>query len=76
MPDLGAGDGPHVKYHRNGTVWARGQIKGGAMTGPWEWFREDGTKLRAGSFDDAGKQIGEWVTYDKTGNPFKTTVFK
>ena len=44
------------------------------LTGYWEWFRKDGTKLRSGYFKD-GKQVGEWTTYDRTGAPHKVTDF-
>ena len=39
---------------------------------PWEWFRADGTRLRAGHFD-AGVPVGEGTTYDKQGQVFKAT---
>jgi hypothetical protein len=29
--------------------------------------------MRSGHFDK-GKQVGEWITYDQMGKPFKTTV--
>ena len=60
------------KHHKDGSLWARGQMLDGAMHGYWEWFRVDGTKLRSGHFDK-GAQTGEWVTYDKAGTPYKVT---
>jgi antitoxin component YwqK of YwqJK toxin-antitoxin module len=48
-------------------------MKNGKMHGYWVWFRKDGTKMRSGHLD-RGKQVGEWTTYDKKGQPFKTTV--
>ena len=65
----------HVEYHKDGTVWAKGPMKGGQMTGYWEWFRKDGTKLRSGNFK-VGLQVGEWITYDKQGRVYKVTVMK
>lgn len=44
------------------------------MHGYWEWFRKDGSKSRSGHFD-TGKQVGEWITYDRNGQPVKTTSF-
>ena len=44
------------------------------MDGPWEWFRENGTRMRSGSFT-GGEQKGEWITYDAHGAPYKTTNF-
>lgn len=66
---------PYTKYHRDGSVWAKGQYKDGELDGYWEWFRKDGTCLRSGYFTD-GKQTGEWITYDKIGEPHKITVMK
>jgi antitoxin component YwqK of YwqJK toxin-antitoxin module len=61
-----------VDYHKDGeTVRA----KGGILTGYWEWFRKDGTKLRSGYFKD-GKQVGEWTTYDAKGKVYKVTKMK
>lgn len=61
-----------TKYHKDGSVWAKGQLKNDVMEGYWEWFRKparpaggDGTKMRSGYFK-AGKQTGTWTTYDKT----------
>jgi len=65
----------HVQYHKNGTVWARGQTVDGVPTGYWEWFRVDGTRMRSGTFED-GAQVGEWTTYDKAGNVYKVTAMK
>ena len=47
----------------------------GVLTGYWEWFRKDGTKMRSGYFDD-GEQVGEWTTYDKQGKVYKVTQMK
>lgn len=65
----------HVEYHRGGTVCARGHMLEGAFHGYWEWYRTDGTLKRSGHFD-RGIQVGEWVTYDAAGVPYKTTVMK
>ena len=64
----------HIKYHKNGRLWAKGEMENGSLEGYWEWFRLDGTKMRSGYFK-AGKQVGEWITYDKKGNPFRSTSF-
>lgn len=65
----------HVHYHKDGTIWAKGQTASGKMTGYWEWFRKDGTKMRTGSFE-AGEQVGEWTTYDSKGRVVKVTRMK
>ena len=65
----------HIQYHKDGTVWAKGQTIDGAATGYWEWFRKDGTPMRSGYFDD-GKQVGQWTTYDKLGRVYKVTTMK
>jgi antitoxin component YwqK of YwqJK toxin-antitoxin module len=65
----------HVHYHKDGTIWAKGQTIKGVMTGYWEWFRKDGSKMRSGYFEK-GEQVGEWTTYDKDGKVYKVTVMK
>ena len=65
----------HVVYHKDGSVWAKGKTIDGAPTGYWEWFRKDGTRLRSGHFEK-GKQVGEWITYDKKGQIYKVTTIK
>ncbi|MBI1387721.1 MAG: hypothetical protein GC154_04670 [bacterium] len=66
---------PHVEYHKDGSVWAKGQTIDGVPTGYWEWFRKSGTIMRSGTFEN-GEQVGEWTTYDKDGNVYKVTVMK
>ncbi len=65
----------YIKYHKDGSLWAKGQMVNGVQTGYWEWFRKDGTKLRSGYFTD-GVQTGLWTTYDKLGEVYKITDMK
>lgn len=65
----------HVEYHKDGSVWAKGQTEDNLPTGYWEWFRLDGTKLRSGHFEN-GQQVGDWTTYDKKGAVYKVTRMK
>jgi antitoxin component YwqK of YwqJK toxin-antitoxin module len=65
----------HIDYHKDGSVWAKGDMRDGVMCGYWEWFRKDGTKLRSGYFED-GEQVGEWTTYDAKGKVYKVTTKK
>ncbi len=77
----------YTHYHKDGTVCAKGYIKGGKMEGYWEWFRKPprskgrlrGTisqnRMRSGNFKN-GKQVGKWVTYDKNGRAVKVTQMK
>jgi hypothetical protein len=62
----------HVHYHKDGSIWARGQTIDGVATGYWEWFRKDGVRMRSGCFE-AGKQVGQWTTYDRSGKVYKVT---
>ncbi len=73
MPEADLTDGQHVERHRDGSIRARGPVLDGQPHGYWEWFRLDGTMLRSGSFD-RGRQTGEWITYDRSGAPYKTTT--
>jgi antitoxin component YwqK of YwqJK toxin-antitoxin module len=44
----------------------------GAPDGYWEWYRGDGTLKRSGYFK-MGEAVGEWITYDGEGKPYKRT---
>lgn len=74
-PKTGGKATPVLHYHKDGTLWAKGQTIGGVMTGYWEWYRKDGSKMRTGYFED-GKQVGEWSTYAGDGRVVKVTVMK
>ena len=69
------GPTPHVHRHKDGTLWATGEMLDGQMTGYWEWFRKDGSRMRSGSFVN-GEQVGDWTTFDKTGRVVKITKMK
>ncbi len=60
----------HIIYHKDGSVWAKGNMIDGECDGYWEWFRKDGTKMRSGYFLK-GKQAGKWITYDKNENVYR-----
>lgn len=64
-----------LRYHKDGSVWAKGQSIEGVQTGYWEWFRKNGVIMRSGYFDN-GVQVGDWTTYDKDGNVYKVTTMK
>ena len=64
-----------VKYHNDGSIWAKGEMVDDECVGYWEWYRLDGTKMRSGYFKK-GKQVGEWITYDKEGKIYKKTLMK
>ena len=65
----------HTEYHADGSVWAKGSKVGDTMTGYWEWFRKDGSKMRSGFFEN-DQQVGTWTTYDKKGRIYKVTEMK
>jgi hypothetical protein len=65
----------HLHYHKDGSLWARGEKLGGELHGYWEWYRKDGTRMRSGHFYH-GVQCGEWTTYDKSGKVYKVTQMK
>ncbi len=72
---------PHIVYHKDGSVWAKGKTVAGKMEGYWQWFRKPakgkkvGTIMRSGYFKK-GKQTGEWTTYDSTGRVVRVTKIK
>jgi antitoxin component YwqK of YwqJK toxin-antitoxin module len=65
----------HEHFHKDGSLWARGELHDGVMEGYWEWFRKDGSLMRSGSFA-RGIQVGEWKTYRKDGSIVKITMMK
>ena len=75
MPTKKSARKKYIKYHNDGTVWAKGSTLGGKPHGYFEWFRKDGTRMRSGSFEN-GKQTGKWTTYDKNSRVVKVTTIK
>ena len=65
----------HAEYHKNGSIWAKGQTTDGIPTGYWEWFKKDGTRMRSGYFNN-GEQTRDWTTYGKSGEVYKITTMK
>ncbi len=66
-------DGFTIKYHANDvTRWSKGKVVDSHTNGYWEWYRLDGTLKRSGYFK-MGEPVGEWITYDDKGKPYKTT---
>jgi antitoxin component YwqK of YwqJK toxin-antitoxin module len=63
-----------VTYYANGKIKYRGANLDGQMHGPWEFFRTDGSLMRAGRFD-RGRQIGTWRTFDRDGRVVKEIEF-
>jgi len=64
-----------IKRHNDGSLWAKGTTVDDVQEGYWEWFREDGSKMRSGYFQN-GEQTGKWTTYDKNGMTVKVTNFE
>ena len=63
----------YIKYHKDGSLYAKGSLLSGVATGYWEFYRKDGTLMRSGYFEN-GEQTGNWITYDRQGKPFKETL--
>jgi len=74
-PSEQSGNGEHIQYHRDGSVWAKGHKVDGEFEGYWEWFRKDGSLMRSGRFA-RGVQVGEWTIYDRSGAVVKVTQMK
>lgn len=67
---------PSIGYHKDGSIWNKGQMLDGKMHGYWRFYRKGGGAImRSGSFD-RGVRTGEWVTYDAEGKVYKITVLK
>ena len=42
--------GPYERFYENGQLRSLGQLTEGVQTGYWEWFDEDGTLVKKGTF--------------------------
>jgi antitoxin component YwqK of YwqJK toxin-antitoxin module len=58
----------------NGLPRFKGESVGGKMQGYWEFYRKDGSLMRAGNFRD-DRQVGIWRTYARDGRLVKETDF-
>ena len=65
---------PHLEHYANGVVKLKGFHLDGEMHGAWEFYRTDGSVMRAGQFD-RGRQVGAWRTFDRSGRMVKETDF-
>lgn len=65
-------NGKRIEFFPNGAIKAIGQMRSGAMSGSWKWFRKDGSLMRTGSFR-AGSPSGVWTTFDEHGHAVKLT---
>ena len=65
---------PDIARYADGALQSRGFTLDGEMHGRWEFFRRDGSVMRAGEFD-RGRQVGVWRTLDRTGRLVKETDF-
>ncbi|MFL5685022.1 MAG: toxin-antitoxin system YwqK family antitoxin [Chloroflexota bacterium] len=67
-------DSAEVVRYANGNVKHKGAHLDDEMHGAWEFYRLDGSLMRAGSFD-RGRQVGTWRTYDRAGRVVKETGY-
>ena len=72
MPKPTDNSSEHIDRYADGSVKGKGPFLNGQMHGYWEWFRQDGSKLRSGHLDN-GKPVGEWTTYDRQSRVYKVT---
>jgi antitoxin component YwqK of YwqJK toxin-antitoxin module len=72
MPNISDNSEESIDRYKDGSIKAKGSMLHGNLHGYWEWFRQDGSKMRSGHFD-SGKQVGEWITYDRHSQIFKVT---
>jgi hypothetical protein len=46
-----------IDLHKDGSIKAKGSTINDVLTGYWEWFRTDGTKIRSGYFENGNRQV-------------------
>jgi uncharacterized protein YdhG (YjbR/CyaY superfamily) len=66
----------YIKYHNDGSIWAKGKMIGDTPDGYWEWYRKGGSTIMRSGYFNKGKQTGEWTTYDRDGKVYKITKMK
>jgi antitoxin component YwqK of YwqJK toxin-antitoxin module len=64
---------PSRTYHKDGSIWSKGQTLDGEMHGYWEFYRKGGGAIMRSGHFDKGEQAGEWTTYDALGQVYKVT---
>ena len=57
-------NGDYLSFYDNGHLKSKGKYKDGQMEGAWEFYRRDGSKMRAGNLK-AGQPVGKWTTYPR-----------
>lgn len=55
-----------IERHKDASTKARGYVINDVLPGYREWFRQDGSRMRSGYFQN-GEWAGEWTTYDDGG---------
>lgn len=66
---------PENSDYASGAIQWQGFKLDGEMHGAWEFYRKDGSAMRAGTFD-RGQQVGIWRTFDPSGSLVKETDLK
>ena len=55
-------NGSHKEFYKNGYLKSKGRYSKGEMHGHWQFFRQDGSLMREGSFKH-GVKLEDWVTH-------------
>ncbi len=71
----GKQNGWYEQYHENGMIWTKDfRIDGKTIDGYYVELWDNGKIYRKGWYKD-GHQIGEWLSYDYEGIPFKIYIY-
>ena len=71
----GKKNGVFKRWYSNGQLEKRGSYKDDRFDGFLEAWNEEGVRKWTGFYRD-GKQHGEWILFDKSGNPMPAIYFK
>ena len=52
----------YLEFYDNGYLKSKGKYKDGQMHGNWEFYRRDGSLMRAGRLEK-GEPVGKWETF-------------
>jgi len=60
-------DGYWEWWRENGQLLQHGAFKRGVQIGPWKRYYDNGQLWDEGAYSAAGRKVGEWKVYEKSG---------
>jgi len=64
----GKDHGEWTFYHKNGNLETKGTFDMGKRIGVWKYYHSNGVIHKVNTYNNSGKRISRWLTYDTKGN--------